>query len=159
MHCSCYVENLFHDAFFIICIISFLQNFFWMFYISFKLHTVNFCNSSMWSHLHCIVKELCVLIFMHWLIAACGGTVQVNSTARTLRPVVTTDMFISCGWMILGSRDQQIQLSITSVNLTPCTNLSYSNTSVSSCSCSYLEVRCNLISCKIFVCWILSQFL
>jgi hypothetical protein len=104
---------------------------------------------------HYIFEELFILIFMYWLIAACGGTVQVNNTARTLRPGVTTDTFISCGWLILGSRGQQIQLSVTSLNLTPCTNLSYSNTSITSCSCSYLEV-CFNHSCKIFTYWILS---
>jgi hypothetical protein len=94
-----------------------------------------------------VVEELCVLIVMYWHIAACGGTIQVNTTTRTLRPVVTTEMFIYCGWLILGSPGQQIQFSITSLNLTPCT----SNTSVISCSCSYLEVRFNHVSCKMFV--------
>jgi hypothetical protein len=53
--------------------------------------------------------------------------------------------------LILGSPGQQIQFSLTSLNLAPCTNLTYSNTSVTSCSCSYLEVRFNHVSCKMFV--------
>jgi len=98
-----------------------------------------------------IVKEICVLIVMYWLIAACGGTVQINTGTETLRPVTTTDTYIYCAWLILGSPDQQIQLSVTSLNLTPCTHLSYSNTSVTNCSCSYLEVCFNHVSCKMFV--------
>jgi len=108
-----------------------------------------------------VVKELCILIVMYWLIAACGGTVQVNTTTRTLRPVVTTDTFIYCAWLILGSPSQQIQLNITSLTLTPCTHthLRNNNTSVKSCSCSYLEVRFNHVSYKMFVYLILSQLL
>ena len=123
-----------------------------------SIHSKFMISESMISHY--VVKELCVLIVMYWLIAACGGTVQVNTTTRTLRPVDTTDTFIYCGWLIMGSPGQQIQLSVTSLNLTPCTHLSHSNTtSVTSCSCSYLEVCFNHVSCKMFVYWILSQFL
>jgi hypothetical protein len=153
VYCSYYEENLCHPTFFIIYKINFLHYFSLKFYIFFKLHNKFMRPESMIS-CH-VVEELCMLIVMYWLIAACGGTVQVNTTTRTLRPVVTTETFIYCGWMILGSPGQQIQLSITSLNLTPCT----SNTSVTSCSCSYLEVRFNHVSCKMFAYWILSQFL
>jgi hypothetical protein len=80
-------------------------------------------------------------------VVACGGTVQVNSTSSNLRPVITTDPFMYCGWLILGSRDQQIQLSVTSLNLTPCNSLSYNTTHINNCSCSYLEVCSCLVAC------------
>ena len=143
--------------FFIIYKINFLHYLSLKFYIFFKLHSKFMRSESMISHY--VLKEICMLIVIYWLIAACGGTVQVNTTTRTLRPVITTDMSIYCGWLILGSPGQQIQLSVTSLNLAPCTQLSYSNASATSCSCSYLEVRFNLVSCKMFVYWIMSQFL
>lgn len=157
MYCSRYEEYLCHPIFFIIYKINFLHYFSLKFYIFFKLHSKFMRSESMMSRY--VVKELCMLIVMYWLIAACGGTVQVDTTTKTLRPVVTTDTFIYCGWMILGSPGQQIQLTVTSLNLAPCTHLNYSNTSVTSCSCSYLEVRFNHFSYKMFVYWILSQFL
>jgi hypothetical protein len=134
---------------FIIYKINFMHYFSLKFFIFFKLHSKFMRSESTISRY--VVKEICMLIVMYWLIAACGGTVQVNTTTRALRPVTTTDTFIYCGWLILGSPDQQIQLSITSLTLTPCTHLSSSNTSVTSCSCSYLEVRFNHSSCKMFV--------
>jgi hypothetical protein len=72
--------------------------------------------------------------------------VQVSNTAITLRPVVTTEPFISCGWLVLGTRGQQIQLSVTSLNLTPCTSLRNNSTTATNCSCSYLEVCSYCIS-------------
>ena len=143
--------------FFIIYKINFLHYFSLKFYIFFKLHSKFMRSENMTSHY--VVKEICMLIVMHWLIAACRGTMQVHTTSRMLRPVTTTDTFIYCGWLILGSPGQQIQLSVTSLNLAPCTHLNYNNTSVTSCSCSYLEVCFNHVSCKMFVYWILSQFL
>lgn len=149
MYCSCYEENLCHPTLFIIHKINFLHYFSLKFYIISKLHNKFMRSESMISCY--VVKELCMLFVMYWLIAACGGTVLVNTTSRTLRPVATTDTSIYCGWLILGSPGQQIQLSITSLNLTPCTHVSNSSTSVTSCSCSYLEVRFNHVSCKMFV--------
>ncbi|XP_069688891.1 cubilin [Periplaneta americana] len=72
---------------------------------------------------------------------ACGGTIQVNRSSAILQPIATSDQIVSCQWMILGARDQQVQLTITSLNIRPCSNASANTTSATNCSCSYVEVR------------------